>query len=81
MDLPDYYGESTDALGDCLTDMSGDPSCTEIPGFENVRCRYKNEWDRIIEIFRKAKHAFHDRYADSFLVFLLPPDGSREEIL
>ena len=80
LDLPDYYGGNTDALWDCLTDMLGDPSYIEIIGFEDVQQRYKNEWDSVIEIFKKAKHAYNDQYADRFFVTIVYQDGRREEI-
>ena len=55
LDFPDYYGGNTDALWDCLTDMLGEQSYIEIIGFRNVKNRYKNEWDSIIRILKKAK--------------------------
>ena len=80
LDFPDYYGGNTDALWDCLTDMLGDPSHIEISGFEDVKERYKNEWDSIIRIFKKSKHAYNDKYSNSFIVILVHKDGTREEI-
>ena len=80
LELPDYYGGNTDALWDCLTDMLGDPSYIEIIGFEVVQKRYESEWDSIIRIFKKAKHAYNDKYANSFIVILIHKDGTREEI-
>lgn len=80
LDFPDYYGANTDALWDCLTDMLGDPSHIEVCGFEDIKERYKNEWDSIISIFKKAKHAYNDKYSNSFIVILVHEDGTREEI-
>ena len=80
LDFPDYYGGNTDALWDCLTDMLGDPSYIEIIGFEDVQQRYKNEWDSVIGIFKKAKHAYNNQYADCFFVTIAHQDGRREEI-
>ena len=80
LDFPDYYGGNTDALWDCLTDMLGDPSHIELFGFEDIKERYKNEWDSIISIFKKAKHAYNDKYSNSFIVILVHEDGTREEI-
>lgn len=80
LDFPDYYGGNTDALWDCLTDMLGDPSYIEIIGFEDVQKRYKNEWESLIRIFKKAKHAYNDQYIDSFFVTIVHRDGTREEI-
>jgi len=80
LDFPDYYGGNTDALWDCLTDMLGDPSQIEIFGFENVREKYKSEWERIVQIFSMAKHAYSDKYSHSFRVIFVHQDGTREEI-
>ena len=81
LNFPDYYGGNTDALWDCLTDMLGDPSYIEILGFEDVKKTYNNEWNSIIRIFKRAKHAYEDRYSDSFIVILVHRDGTREEIV
>lgn len=80
LDLPDYYGGNADALWDCLTDMLGDPSYIELLGAEEVQKRYKSEWDSVVRIFKKAKHAYNDKYSDSFIVMLVHKDGTREEI-
>ena len=80
LDFPDYYGGNTDALWDCLTDMLGEQSYIEIIGFRNVKNRYKNEWDSIIRILKKAKHAYNGKYSNSFTVILIHEDGTREEI-
>ena len=48
--------------------------------FEDIKERYKNEWDSIISIFKKAKHAYNDKYSNSFIVILVHEDGTREEI-
>ena len=79
-DFPDYYGGNTDALWDCLTDMLGDSSYIELFGFEEVEKRYKSEWDSIIRIIKKTKHAYNDKYSNSFIVILVHEDGTREEI-
>jgi ribonuclease inhibitor len=78
--LPDYYGGNTDALWDCLTDMLGDSSHIEIVGFENVEKRYKVEWEGIVKILKKAKHACNDEYSSTFVVTLVHEDGTHEEI-
>ena len=80
LDFPDYYGGNTDALWDCLTDMLGDPSYIELLAFEEVQKRYKSEWDSIVRIFKKTKHAYNDKYSNSFIVILVHKDGTREEI-
>ncbi len=81
LDFPDYYGGNTDALWDCLTDMLGDPSHIELVGFEKVKERYKSEWDAILRIMKKAKHAYGGKYANTFVVVLIHEDGTREEIV
>ena len=80
LNLPDYYGGNTDALWDCMTDMLGDPTHISIVGFENITKKYSNEWDKIIRIFKKAKHAYVDKYSDRFFVTLIHDDGRREKI-
>ena len=80
LDLPDYYGGNTDALWDCLTEMLGEPSHIEITGFEDVQRKYKSEWDSIVRIFKKAKHAYNDKYSNSFIVRLVHNNGIFEEI-
>jgi len=80
LDFPDYYGGNTDALWDCLTDILGDSSQIEMIGFENVEKCYKDEWNSIIRIFKKAKHAYGDKYSNGFFVTLIHEDGTREEI-
>ena len=78
--LPDYYGGNTDALWDCLTDMLGDPTYIELLGVEEVQKRYKSEWDSIVRVFIKIKHAYNDKYSNSFIVVLVNNDGTREEL-
>ena len=80
LDFPDYYGGNTDALWDCLTDMLGDFYQIDIVGFENIKKIYNDEWNNIINIFKKAKHAYGDKYSDRFFVTLIHEDGTREEI-
>ena len=80
LDFPDYYGGNTDALWDCLTDMLGDPSYIKIIGFENIEKKYEEEWNSILKIMKKAKHAYGDKYSDSFVVVLVRSDGTCEEI-
>ena len=80
LDFPDYYGGNTDALWDCLTDLLGEHTQIEIVGFENVKKSYSQEWNSIIRIFKKAKHAYGDKYSDRFFVTLIHDDGRREEI-
>ena len=80
LNFPDYYGGNTDALWDCLTDMLGDPSQIDIIGFENVEKSYNDEWNIIIDIMRKVKHAYDDKYSQTFFVTMIHEDGTREEI-
>ena len=80
LDLPDYYGGNTDALWDCMTDMLGDDTQIDIIGFENIKRKYVNEWDNVIRIFKKVKHAYGDKYSDRFFVTLIYDDGTREDV-
>lgn len=81
LDFPDYYGGNPDALWDCLTDqlLSG---ITHIEFFnvEKIENKFSNAWQEIIEIFKKTKHAYNNKYSDRFFVSIIHPDGTREEI-
>ena len=78
--FPDYYGGTTDALWDCLTDMLGSISHIEVYGFENIEKRFYDESREILAIFRQTKHAYADKYSNRFFVTLIHEDGTREEI-
>ena len=80
LEFPDYYGGNLDALWDCLTDMLGDISIIEIYNSEVISKKYHEEWQGIIEVFRKTKHAYNDKYSDRFFVTIVHQDGTREEI-
>lgn len=80
LDFPDYYGGNTDALWDCMTDMLGDDIQIDIIGFENIKRKYSNEWNKIIQIFKKIKHAYGDKYSDSFFVTLIYENEMSEDI-
>ena len=80
LDFPDYYGGNTDALWDCLTDMLCDISIIEIYNWEKIATRYHDEWQGILKIFKRTKHAYNDKYSDRFFVTIVYKDGTREEI-
>ena len=80
LDFPDYYGGNLDALWDCLTDMLGDWADIELVGFEGVAKKFSDEWNGILRIFARTKHAYGDRYSDRFFVTLVYKGGSHEEI-
>ena len=80
LDFPDYYGGDLDALWDCLTDMLSDISIIEIYNSEAISKKYHEEWQEIIEIFEKTKHAYNDKYSDRFFVTIVNQNGTREEI-
>ena len=78
--LPDYYGGTTDALWDCLTDMLGGVNYVEIYGFDNVKAHYPEEAQDIYDVFYKAKHAYDGKYVNRFFVTLIHEDGTRESV-
>ena len=81
LDFPDYYGGNLDALFDCLTDqlLSGN-TYIEIFNTEKIENKFSNEWQEIIEIFEKTKHAYNDKYSDRFFVTIVNQNGTREEL-
>ena len=81
LEFPDYYGGNLDALWDCLTDqlLSG-ITYIEFYNSEKIANKFSNSWQGIIEIFKKTKHAYNDKYSDRFFVTIVHKDGSREEI-
>ena len=79
LELPDYYGGSLDALHDCLTDLLAYENHIEIYGLEKLR-RYDNYGERLILVFRAAKHYCDSKYAERFNVVIVHEDGKREEI-
>ncbi len=81
LELPDYYGGNAYALWDCLTDqlLSG-TTFIEIHNHEIVMKSYADEWREILKIFKRAKHAYADKYANCFFVTVVHKNGFREEI-
>lgn len=80
LSFPDYYGGTTDALFDCLTDMLGGINYIEIYGFENIQSLFPEEAQDVYDVFYGAKHAYGDKYSDRFFVTLIRADGTRENL-
>ena len=81
LDFPDYYGGHLDALWDCLTDMLGDISIIEIHHSEKIAKKCADEWQGILKILKRTKHAYNDAFPNRFFVTIVHEDGTREEIL
>ena len=80
LDFPDYYGGNLDALWDCLTDMLGDISFIEIIGLENVKKQCEEDYEEIMRLLKKTKHAYENKFSDRFFVTIVHEDGTREEL-
>lgn len=80
LDFPDDYAGHYYALWDCLTDMLGDISIIEIVGFDHVKDVCKEDYEDIMKLLKKTKHAYNDRFSDRFFVTIIHEDGSCEEI-
>ena len=80
LDFPDYYGGNLDAFWDCITDqlLSG---LTYIEIFNLDKIKRFNHYDELlIHILRECKHAYNNKYSESFFVTIVHRDGTREEI-
>ena len=74
LDLPDYYGQTLDALWDCLTDMVGRPIHIEMIGLDVIERRFGEFAWELIEIFKEFKHYENDKYADQIIIELVIDD-------
>ena len=79
LDFPDYYGCNWDAFWDCLTDMYGDYMHIEIIGYENIRKRFENSANMIVEILKEFKHYNNDLFSDEIKIEIV--DGDKREVL
>ena len=81
LDFPDYYGGNLDALWDCLTDqlLSG-ITYIEFYNVENISDKFQKTWREIIQIFKRTKHAYNDKFSDRFFITIVRKDGTREEM-
>lgn len=61
--FPEHYGCNWSAFWDCLTDMYGEPIHIEIVGLESVERRFGDEAGKMVEILKRFKHNFNDKYA------------------
>lgn len=68
LDFPDYYGCNSDALWDCLTDMTGRPIHIEIIGLEVIERKFGSYAEKLIDIFRELKHYRNDMYSHEIQV-------------
>ena len=78
LDFPDYYGCNWDAFWDCLMDMYY-PIHIEIIGLENIRKRFDDSADKMIEILKRFKHHGDDSFSDKIRIEIV--DGDKREVL
>ena len=64
LDFPDYYGRNWDAFWDCLTDMIGDPMVIEIIGLDVIERKFGDTAQKMVQIFKEAKHYYDNKYSD-----------------
>ena len=79
LEFPDYYGCNWDAFWDCLTDMYGDYMHIEIIGLENIRKRFDDSADKMIEILKRFKHHGDDSFSDKIRIEIV--DGDKREVI
>ncbi len=80
LDFPKYYGGNLDALNDCLTDMLSEKSFIEIKGFDDLDERFDGSFSEILNIFKRTKHIFGEKFEGRFNVTLIYKDGRREMV-
>ena len=81
LEFPDYYGGNLDALNDCLTDMLSEISFIQMKGFEDLDKRFDGSFSEILQIFKRTRHLYNDKYFNTFHVTLVYKDGSQEEVV
>lgn len=74
LDFPDYYGQTLDALWDCLTDMVGRPIHIEIIGLDIIERRFDEFAWELIGVFKELKHYENDKYAEQITIELVTDD-------
>jgi hypothetical protein len=60
--------------------MLGDISFIEIIGLENVKKQCEEDYEEIMRLLKKTKHAYENKFSDRFFVTIVHEDGTREEI-
>ena len=70
LEFPDYYGCNWDAFWDMHI---------EIIGYENIRKRFENSANMIVEILKEFKHYNNDLFSDEIKIEIV--DGDKREVL
>ena len=74
LDFPDYYGQTLDALWDCLTDMVGRSIHIEIIGLDVIERRFGEFAWELLEVFKEFKHHENDQYTEQIVIELITDD-------
>ncbi|MBE6562885.1 MAG: barnase inhibitor [Ruminococcaceae bacterium] len=67
--LTEYYGENLDALWDRLTDMIDNETEIFLNNYHYVEKADKDYAEKLLAVFRDAKHCDDDAYADARIAF------------
>ena len=66
--LPEYYGANLDALWDCLTDIIYRYVEIELKNYQDVEKIHKEYADKILFVFREAKHYADEVYSGTKII-------------
>ena len=80
LNFAEPYFRNLDSLLDCLTDMLSDISVIELHGLEKLK-KYDGYDQRLLSVFRSAKHVWGDEFSRRFLVTIIHEDGTREKLM
>ena len=72
LDFPDYYGANWDAFWDCITDMIASPDDLniEVIGLDKIYSKYKEDVDILIDILKRLKHVYGNKYCDRIKIVI-----------
>ena len=73
-DFPEYYGNNSSALWDCLTDMLGRSINIRILGFDILENKFTSTAGGIKEVFLRLKNYDNGKYAKDVNVTLCYKD-------
>ncbi len=76
--FPGYYGESLDALWDCLTDIIDNDVEIYLKNYQYVCGADKDYAEKLLAVFRDTKHYDNDNYVGSRIV--VERDGKITEL-
>lgn len=76
--LPDYYGANLDALWDCMREIIDNDVDILLNNYQDVEKANKEYADKILYVFREAKHFADDAYIGARII--VERDGVETEI-